>query len=184
MSTPDPSPLVEVARYDQLADAREAALVLAAKDLAYTIEREGKQWLIHVDEPFAQIARAELDAYAKEERARPAPPAASPLEKVRTAPLFVAGWILSGFFLAQQMLGETWTRSGAAVSRDILRGEWWRTITALTLHGDLPSTLGGIAAKRTLQSALPRLSSARLVCWSVQSCGPAGLILIHAAVGH
>lgn len=145
MSTPDSSPLVEVARYDQLAAAREAALVLAAKDLAYTIEREGREWLIQVDPPIVEIAKAELEAYSREERTRPAPPTASPLEKVRTAPLFVTGWILSGFFFVQQMLGEAWTRSGAAISRDILRGEWWRTITALTLHGDLPHLVANLA---------------------------------------
>lgn len=145
MSSPDPVPLVEVGRYSSLSAAREAALALAAKDLAYSIDRDGREWTIRVDPPVAEIARAELESFAEEERNRPAPPASATHEKVRTAPLFFAVWILSAFFLIQQMQGEPWTRAGAATSKNILQGEWWRTITALTLHGDLPHLVANLA---------------------------------------
>lgn len=145
MSSSDPSPLIEVGRYDKLNAAREAALALAAKDLAYSIDRAGRQWVILVDPPVAEIARAELESFAAEERARPKPPSGASLEKVRTAPLFVVGWIMGGFFFVQQMFGESWTRQGAAASRKILDGEWWLAITALTLHGDLPHLVANMA---------------------------------------
>lgn len=145
MSLPDPVPLVEVGRYSSLSAAREAALALAAKDLAYSIDRAGREWLVRVEPPVEEIARAELESFEEEQQARPAAPSQGPLEKVRTAPLFFVVWILSGFFLIQQIQGEAWTRAGAATSKGILHGEWWRTITALTLHGDLPHLVANLA---------------------------------------
>ena len=50
--------------------------------------------------------------------------------------LYVAALLLSGCFLVQKIVGEPWLERGAAVSRAILQGEWWRTVTALTLHAD------------------------------------------------
>ena len=59
--TPSPeSPLVEVGRYPRLADAREYALALAARDLAYVIEREEDSWLLRVEETVRESAEREL----------------------------------------------------------------------------------------------------------------------------
>lgn len=158
MSLPDdPVPLVEVGRYSSLSAAREAALALAAKDLAYSIDRDRKEWLVRVEPSVEAIARTELQSFEEEERARPATPAPGTLEKVRTAPLFFAAWLLSGFFLIQQMQGEPWTRAGAATSKGILQGEWWRTITALTLHGDLPHLVANLATGLLFAASLQSL---------------------------
>ena len=35
-----------------------------------------------------------------------------------------------------QSAGSNWFERGSADAAAILRGEWWRTVTALTLHGD------------------------------------------------
>lgn len=138
-------PMVDVGAYATLSSAREAALALAAKDIAYSIDRLGAEWVIRVEATSADVARTELAMMEFERRQRPESPAPQTFEKVRTLPLFVALWILSGFFFVQQLLGDQWTARGVAVSRRIIgEGEWWRAVTALTLHGDLPHLIANL----------------------------------------
>jgi rhomboid protease GluP len=138
-------PLLEVGWYEKLADAREAALGLAAKDIPYSIDRMGREWVIRVDTEHADAARSELAAMEAERQQRKIAPPAPVLEKVRPLPIFIALWVLSGFFFAQQTLPASWTDSGVAISRRIVgEGEWWRCITALTLHGDLPHLIANL----------------------------------------
>ncbi|HEX8296219.1 MAG TPA: rhomboid family intramembrane serine protease [Chthoniobacteraceae bacterium] len=132
-------PLAEVGRYSRLAEARERALVIAARDLPHWIEREGDEWILRVEESAREVAARELAAFEQEERARPAPAPLTLPEKLPTFSLYVAAWLMSGFFLVQQIAGPEWTERGASSSAAILtRGEWWRAVTALTLHADLP----------------------------------------------
>ena len=131
-------PLTEVGRYRRLAVAREHGLVVAAKEVPHWIEREGEEWVLFVEEGAREAALGELSAFDAEERARPPAAKLLPAEKIETLSLYVAAWLMGGFFLAQNLAGEAWMERGAAVSEAILRrGEWWRTVTALTLHGDL-----------------------------------------------
>ena len=141
------APLAEVGRYPRLAEARERALVVAARDLAHWIEREGEEWVLRVEEPVSAEVVRELALFEAEQRARPVPSALLPVGKVETLSLYVAGWLLSAFFFTQCQLGDWWVERGAASSHAILRdGEWWRTITALTLHADLPHVVANIAS--------------------------------------
>ena len=141
------APLAEVGRYPRLADARERALVVAARELAHWIERDGDEWVLRVEEPARGEVLRELELFEAEQRARPAPSVLLPTGKVETLSLYVAGWILSAFFFTQCQLGDWWVERGAASSGAILRdGEWWRTVTALTLHADLPHVVANIAS--------------------------------------
>lgn len=130
-------PLIEVGRYRRLAEARERGLVAAAKDVPHWIERDGDEWVLLVEAPHREAILAELRAFETEEQARP-PVRFLPQEKVETLSLYVAAWLMSGFFLIQNLKGEPWMERGEALSGAIVRrGEWWRTVTALTLHSDV-----------------------------------------------
>jgi rhomboid protease GluP len=143
--TSDAHPMVQVGVYGKLADARAASLALAAKDIPYSIDRAGDEWLLRVEAPFAGIGRTELESVAAEEQHAEETAQPPPMVKGGAVPLFVALWILSSCFFAQQMLGDTWTERGLAISKRIVgNGEWWRTITALTLHGDLPHLVANL----------------------------------------
>lgn len=145
-STEPQHPLVEVGRYRRLAVAREHGLVVAAKDVPHWIEREGGEWVLLVEEPARELALGELGAFDVEERERPAAAKFLPAEKIETLSLYVAAWVMSGFFLAQNLGGEAWMDRGEALSEAIVRrGEWWRTLTALTLHGDLAHIAANLA---------------------------------------
>ncbi len=129
-------PLTEVGRYPRLAEARERGLVVAAKDLPHWIEREEDEWVLLVEEPARELAARELAAFEAEESQRPRVRTTLFPEKVPTFSLWVAGWLLSALFFVQQ-IAPAWEERGVADGGAILRGEWWRTITALTLHGDV-----------------------------------------------
>jgi membrane associated rhomboid family serine protease len=163
---PDPeedprAPLVEVGRYARLAEARARGLVVAARGLPHWIERDGDVWMLLVEAGAQAVVAQELGAYEREEEARPkvAPPIL-PTEKVQTLSLYVAAWVLGTFFFVQQMWAPAWTDRGAAESEAILRGQWWRTLTALTLHADI-SHLGANLLTGLLFAlfALPRLGT-------------------------
>jgi membrane associated rhomboid family serine protease len=151
-------PLIEVGRYSRLPDARERGLVVAALELPYWIKREARDWVLLVEERSSGRVREELAAFETEERERPPARSLLPVGRVPTFSLFVAGWILCGFFFVQQMMGERWLRKGSAAGEAILHGEWWRTITALTLHADGPHLTANLATGLLFAAfVLPRL---------------------------
>lgn len=132
--------MVEIRRYPRLQQAREGALALAARDLAYTIQRERDEWLLLVDPEAAPAAIAEIEIFEAEERRTQATAAARTLPPLRmpVVSLFLVGLVMAIFFWIQIWMegaSSAWTELGVASSSSILRqGEWWRTITALTLH--------------------------------------------------
>jgi rhomboid protease GluP len=138
------APLVGVWHFSGLADAREAALALAARGLLYEIDPVGKGWVLLVEEHATEEALRELNSL---EPAGPAelPAEAPPLEPIRAASLIVPALVMSAFFQVQMWLGERWTEAGLADGQAMLgKGEWWRAITALTLHGDLGHFLANL----------------------------------------
>ena len=162
MSDPQEShgPLIEVGRYARLAAARERALVVSARALPHWIERDGGEWVLRVEAGAEEEVRRELAAFENEERVRAPARSVFPEGKIPTLSLYVAAAVLAGFFAVQNRLGAAWDERGVAASGEILRGEWWRTVTALTLHADA-SHIGANIATGVLFAAflLPRLGT-------------------------
>jgi len=69
------------------------------------------------------------------------------LVKVRWWSLPLVAMLMVGFAVAQAELGEKWKEAGI-LSSDLVcgQGQWWRTITALTLHGDVPHVLANLGS--------------------------------------
>jgi membrane associated rhomboid family serine protease len=151
-------PLIEVGRYPRRSQARLRALVVAAGQWAYRLERQGKEWVLLVEAPSRAAALQELAAFEAEEMKRPELSPLSPDEKISTVSLYVAAWILGAFFMAQKFAPPFWEQSGVAESRAILAGQWWRAITALTLHADPPHLIANLATGLLFAAFLiPRL---------------------------
>jgi hypothetical protein len=110
-------PMVEVGRYPRRSQARLRALVVAAGQWAYRLERQGKEWVLFVEAPSHAAALRELAAFEAEEEARPKPALPPADEKVSTISLFVTGWILSGFFMVQKFGPARWEQSGVAENK-------------------------------------------------------------------
>ncbi|MEE9448222.1 MAG: rhomboid family intramembrane serine protease [Arenicellales bacterium] len=125
---------------------QEFNLVLQAVDIdSNVVDYEGQYYLL-VDDQVAEAAYAQLRLYVGEN----AP------EKTITRPLisFKKGYIgaylygvillLFGALQSTYAFGFNWFQSGLAHSEKILNGEWWRAVTALSLHADIGHMAGNI----------------------------------------
>ena len=122
----------------------EPALVLAAVGIAHQIDFDGHEWCLWVDSNDVPAANLELDRYDRENRAAPRVP--------RTAVIVDSGWIgVLGYLLViwalpslegARAFGWRWREAGVMDAVLVQAGEWWRTVTALTLHGDLAHLIG------------------------------------------
>lgn len=116
----------------------EAALVLTALEIEHRLTRPDSRWQLSVPARDVAQARAELAAYDSE---RLAPPVGSqPIEELST------GWsglvayggvlLLVTMLARQEALGLDWLGAGRLDAERVVAGEWWRAVTALTLHTD------------------------------------------------
>jgi membrane associated rhomboid family serine protease len=138
------APLVGVWYFSRLTEAREAALALAARGLLYEIDPVGEGWVLLVEEHATEEALRELSSL-EPGVVGDLPAEAPPLEPIGAGALIVPALVMSAFFQVQMWLGERWTEAGLADGQAMLgKGEWWRAITALTLHGDLGHFLANL----------------------------------------
>lgn len=118
--------------------AAEIALVLAAVGIVHELQRGDAGTEIWVDDRDHARAVEELRRYLGENPRPPAPPRALPRYPH-------AGWGAVAYALVLMSVsaaalygfaGRNWVSRGVLETDLLLRGEWWRAFTALTLHGD------------------------------------------------
>ena len=114
----------------------ELALVLAALDIDHWLkEEENYRLLVPArEEEHAHRELAEYDAEAEEW-----PPVEPLVPQVGGAGFLPGYWCALLTFYAfdsYRVFGLDWLEAGRAHARLIVEGEWWRTVTALTLHAD------------------------------------------------
>ncbi len=132
---PPPIPLAEVGRYPHLADARERGLVVAAMELPHWVVREGREYALRVEEASRERVVAALAEFESDERARPALRELEPL-KIPKFALMTLLLVMAACYRVQTGLAREFIGRGVADDTAIRHGEWWRTFTALTLHGN------------------------------------------------
>jgi membrane associated rhomboid family serine protease len=135
---------VEVFR-GSAAASLEFGLVLDAKGLGYErIEAEGA-WILLVAPALGEVASDELRRYADERtRRREIPPPQRVFAGAGVGAAFYAWVVIATAYCAGiQLFGVDWLTAGA-VDSGANRREWWRAITALTLHLDQEHLLGNL----------------------------------------
>ncbi len=120
---------------------------LSAARIDYRLSREGAQWLVHVPKRQAEAAQTEIEACDRQAAWPPPHPVEPPpvrAESVSAA--WMAFWCVHVLALFHVGLGPY--QHGRAVfeaactdAEKIVAGEWWRSVTALTLHADWPHFL-------------------------------------------
>jgi rhomboid protease GluP len=124
----------------------EFGLVLDAKGLAYDLAEAGGEWLLLVAPAVADVASDELARYSAERN--PRRPAPAPFIAFHGSALGAAVYafvlILTAYCAGIQWLGVDWFEAGALESSAGAAGEWWRVVTALTLHLDQEHLLGNL----------------------------------------
>ncbi len=124
----------------------EASLVLTAVDVTHVVVRDEHDWCLRVPEAEVRTAISHLEKYRLENV--PPPPAPVP-DQVDSGVYGVLGFLLViwavPFFQDQMLFGWDWRALGRVEAGAVMDGQWWRTVTALTLHADLGHILGNSA---------------------------------------
>lgn len=159
------------------------ALALTSRGLTPLVTWSDGAFELHVASDAAAAARAELDALDEEEReseravrdarGRERPPAT----KHAAAGALLVSLLLLAFFAVTgpRSQGAPWFTAGAADAERVLHGEWWRTITALTLHADSAHVASNVGIGTLVVGAVMRSEG---VGWG------AALVLASGAAGN
>lgn len=156
----------------------EWSLALTAVDIASRTDWSPPHgYVLLVAAADAARAAAVLDAYDDENRPRPAPP--PPAEYGSGVTAVLATVALCALFVVTGPRGEghPWFAAGTADARRILDGEWWRAVTALTLHNDFPHILSNAVALLVFGSALCTLVGPGTGLWLLLLAGTGGNLL-------
>lgn len=147
----------------------ERALVLHSLDIPYAIVRGLRTVALAVPTPDAERAKYELWQYDQENRKPRPPPPPLRVENQNGVPgtlVYIVVVCLVAWFASEAFLDRDWFSAGRVDGERIRQGEWWRTITALTLHAGTRHLLGnigfgvlfGVLAGRLLGSGLAWLT--------------------------
>lgn len=158
--------------------ARLFTLVLEARWIPSRTRKAEQGWVIQVRRMDAERAEREVRLWSEENRVRAAPPPPPPLPgpaEIFPAALYGLGLIIFHAFAvrAHPDLGlypKLLLDLGSADAGAVLSGQWWRLVTALTLHADGPHVLGNVVVGTLFVS----LACRRLGC---------GLALLLAVLG-
>ena len=116
------------------------ALVLNSQGLDCAIQRGGQGWVLVVRLDEAERAAHLLEQYELENTPAAPPPEPIPAYGSTWVGVWMAASILAFYALVNTPeLEVDWSPRGSASADLILGGEWWRTVTALTLHVDFPA---------------------------------------------
>ncbi|HEX2612470.1 MAG TPA: rhomboid family intramembrane serine protease [Fibrobacteria bacterium] len=141
---------VEIRRSPTKRPVLDASLALASEGVRHWIEYSGDDFLLTVEAPDAARAGSLLEKYeAENDGYRVEDPEVAPFELYLSPFLHLAIPALFSFWAT----AETWgywmeTRGGAIAGRILGEGssgiEWWRVLTATTLHADSEHFLGNM----------------------------------------
>lgn len=123
------------------------SLVLSAAEVPHKLIQEENGWRLLLPEAVRNQAWSEIAAFERENANWPPAPAEEITTRERDPPtvlvigclaifyLFTGGWATESY----------WFKIGALSARRIFtQGEWWRLVTALTLHADVVHLVGNM----------------------------------------
>jgi rhomboid protease GluP len=135
-----PDGLAVVGVYSGFRVANERALVVLSTDLPYWMFRAEGRYVLCVEARFSDTVKSEIEKYEAEHHAglrRLALPDAE-WRKLNLPAFAIYALVMLAFFVNQQRGSGILEASGALDANAVLRGgEWWRIVTALTLHADI-----------------------------------------------
>ena len=116
---------------------------LSAARIDYRLSRRAAQWRLHVPEAQAEAAQVEIAACMQQADWPPPEPAEPPPVHADGAATWMAFWCVHALALFHVGLGpyehgKPVFEAACADAERIAAGEWWRSVTALTIHADWP----------------------------------------------
>ncbi|MDQ3003001.1 MAG: rhomboid family intramembrane serine protease [Fibrobacterota bacterium] len=136
--------LLKSARKDEILDY---SLLLASQSIKHWMEFDGSEWSLTLDERDVPLAAEIVSVYHAENRGfQDLPPTAGELDLLVSPLLYLAVPVAAYFIVGLSPWANWWYSRGSADARLILEGQWWRCITAATLHADEVHFLGNLVS--------------------------------------
>jgi rhomboid protease GluP len=137
---------VEVFRSFWRNACEERSLVLHAVGIDAAVAWHGRSWVLLVPAAAREDARAQLAVYERENPPRAAAPPPEPLHRGAWAGslAYAALLLVVGYLAGRASLARNWFEAGALFASPQHAGEWWRAVTALTLHVDVGHLLANL----------------------------------------
>ena len=155
---------------------KEFVLVLESQSIESRVRFDGYQWILSVGPLSVEAAARELRAYSAEARIPRATPVAAsaggrPWPGIAAYIAVIVGIAL----LAPEMrFGLDWLTAGRMDSARLLAGDWWRAVTALTLHADAPHLLGNAVFGSFFGYSVARYLGGGFGWLAIVACGALG----------
>ncbi len=155
------------------------ALVLEARGIPY-VQRRVRGWhVLFVRLADAPEAFSQLQQYHFENRGWP--PADMPVRPLASgawaALCYCALLALAYLLQSRGAWGVDWSGAGRTISDLILGGEWWRAVTALTLHADVAHLAGNLVFGGFFVAAACQIAGSGAGLAAVFLSGAAGNLL-------
>jgi len=171
--------------------AEQWSLVLRAANIPSVIEFEKRSWVIKVSPLHEKQALREIAAFMEENRDWPPhePDKKRPLPtltKYQPPTILMMGALVIFFIITGPWTsGSAWFSNGAISGKQILEnGQWYRLVTALTLHADIVHLCGNIIIGGVMVHFLCRLLGNGLGWFLILAAGTLGNfinILLHGS---
>jgi rhomboid protease GluP len=135
----------------------EFSLVLEARRIEHELRESGDSWVLTVAPPWVHTAYEEINRYTAERSAPRSVP--TPFVPFAGAGIGALGYVLilllTAYCAGAGLFGADWLSRGALDSG--AAREWWRALTALTLHLDQEHLLGNLLFGTVAGMAVGRL---------------------------
>lgn len=141
--------------------ADDWSLVLQSIGISHSVDSVADGWIIKVDEKSLERARQEIYLYEKENSAWPVRNIHTPPEYGHKPPTVFIMLVLVLFYsiTGDHWAVNMWFEQGAVAGEAMLeRGEWWRAVTALTLHNGPVHLLSNVIIGGLMTHMLCRLT--------------------------
>ena len=136
---------------------REYSLVLEARGIEHETQQDESSWVLSVPAEMRHRAYDELNRYSVERGVRRSVPEVVPPHSGALIGVFlyVLILLLTAYCAGNATFGADWLSLGSLDAG--ARGEWWRAVTALTLHLDQEHLLGNVLFGAVAGAAASRL---------------------------
>jgi rhomboid protease GluP len=168
------------------AQAEAWDFVLEAVGVNHRIAPTAEGWAVMVPPPMVSTALAALDAHDEEAEEGPVREPQAPDHGRTFVGLAAAVTIAAFFWVSGPRDGADaggWFRVGSGVAAAMIHGQWWRAVTALTLHADIMHVTGNAVFLVLFLSALGRWLGGGVAVLSMLLAGIAGNLLTAGIYG-
>ena len=138
--------LVEIFHSPSQAACDERAFVLHAVGIGSQVAFTGRHWSLFVDAGDTPAAATHLVRYEHENppRRRFIRPEGTHAWAWVGAAAYATALLAVAYLAGHRAFAANWLEQGAVATAAVRSGEWWRTVTALTLHFDVAHLLANL----------------------------------------